>query len=81
MEGKLGAMARLAMISRDFFLLLFGLYLSLTGHWESYRFTSISWGKVTTALQFLVLDRVNTWILFSRLSLQYFHPFRDACLC
>ena len=44
-----------AMISRDFFLCLFGLYLSLSGHWQSYKFTAIRWGKVTTALQFLTL--------------------------
>jgi|SRR5580700_1817901 CDP-diacylglycerol--glycerol-3-phosphate 3-phosphatidyltransferase len=63
-ENKLEAWQALAMVSRDFFLLLFGLYLSLTGHWESYRFTSIRWGKVTTALQFLILIGVTSGIFF-----------------
>jgi CDP-diacylglycerol--glycerol-3-phosphate 3-phosphatidyltransferase len=54
-EGRLELWQGCAMISRDFFLCVFGLYLSLSGHWESYKFTAIRWGKVTTALQFIVL--------------------------
>jgi CDP-diacylglycerol---glycerol-3-phosphate 3-phosphatidyltransferase len=64
LEGKLELWQALSMISRDFFLLLFGLYLSLTGHWESYRFTSIRWGKVTTALQFLILIGLTLSVFF-----------------
>jgi CDP-diacylglycerol--glycerol-3-phosphate 3-phosphatidyltransferase len=64
LEGRLELWQGCAMISRDFFLLLFGLYLSLTGHWESYRFTAIRWGKVTTALQFLVLVGLTLGIHF-----------------
>ena len=64
LEEKLMVWQALAMISRDFFLLLFGLYLSLTGHWENYRFTSIRWGKVTTALQFLVLIGLTLSLFF-----------------
>lgn len=45
----------LMMISRDFALCLFGLYLSLSGLWQSYEFRAIRWGKITTALQFVVL--------------------------
>ncbi len=55
LEGKLEIWQASAMISRDFFLCVFGIYLSLAGHWESYQFRSIRWGKVTTALQFLIL--------------------------
>lgn len=54
-EGRLELWQGCAMISRDFFLCVFGIYLSLAGHWESYQFRSIRWGKVTTALQFLIL--------------------------
>lgn len=43
------------MVSRDFALCLFGLYLSLAGLWQSYEFRAIRWGKITTALQFIVL--------------------------
>jgi CDP-diacylglycerol--glycerol-3-phosphate 3-phosphatidyltransferase len=54
-EGRLELWQGCAMISRDFFLCVFGLYLSLSGYWENYKFTAIRWGKVTTALQFIVL--------------------------
>ena len=65
LEKKLELWQGCAMVSRDFFLLLFGLYLGLKGHWESYRFTSIRWGKVTTALQFLILIGLTFGIFFS----------------
>lgn len=55
MEGKLEMWQAGAMLSRDFFLCLFGIYLSLAGKWASYRFRAIRWGKVATALQFLIL--------------------------
>ena len=55
MEGRIEAWQGCAMIARDFFLCVFGIYLSLSGFWESYRFTAIRWGKISTALQFLVL--------------------------
>lgn len=45
----------IAMISRDFFLCLFAIYLKLSGKWQAYQFRSIRWGKATTALQFGVL--------------------------
>ncbi len=44
-----------AMISRDFALCLFAVYLSLSGRWHTYEFKAIRWGKATTALQFFVL--------------------------
>lgn len=54
-ENKIELWHALTMISRDFALCLFGLYLSLSGLWQTYEFRSIRWGKLTTALQFLVL--------------------------
>lgn len=63
-EGRLELWQGCAMISRDFFLCLFGLYLSVTGYWESYQFTAIRWGKVTTALQFLVLVGLTLGVTF-----------------
>lgn len=54
-ENRLEPWQALMMISRDFALCLFGLYLSLSGLWHSYKFRSIRWGKITTALQFIVL--------------------------
>jgi phosphatidylglycerophosphate synthase len=63
-EAKLELWQACAMISRDFFLCLFGLYLSVTGYWESYKFTAIRWGKVTTALQFIVLVGLTLGVVF-----------------
>lgn len=44
-----------AMLSRDFSLILFTLYLLLKGMWRTYIPHSLTSGKVTTALQFSVL--------------------------
>jgi phosphatidylglycerophosphate synthase len=59
LENKIELWQLLMMISRDFALCLFGLYLSLSGLWQTYEFRSIRWGKVTTALQFIVLIGVS----------------------
>ena len=59
-EHRLLPWQGLMMISRDFALCLFGLYLSLSGLWQSYEFRAIRWGKITTALQFVVLIAL-TW--------------------
>ncbi|MBS0621240.1 MAG: CDP-alcohol phosphatidyltransferase family protein [Verrucomicrobia bacterium] len=63
-EGRLELWQACAMIARDFFLCLFGLYLGLKGQWESYRCRAIRSGKVTTALQFLVLIGLSLGYLF-----------------
>ena len=44
-----------AMLTRDIFLCIFGVYLKCSGKWQAYQFRSIRWGKATTALQFIVL--------------------------
>lgn len=54
-ESKLLAWQALAMISRDFFLIVFALYLITRRSLRSYEYKSIRWGKVSTALQFFVL--------------------------
>lgn len=54
-EGQLTLWQGIAMLSRDVALCLFGIYLTLSGNWQQQRFKSIRWGKITTALQFLVL--------------------------
>ncbi len=54
-EGRIEMWQSLAMISRDFFLCAFGIYLSLSGLWKTYSCKSIRWGKATTALQFITL--------------------------
>lgn len=55
LEQKLGITEALALLSRDFAVVLFGFYLTATGQLWSYRFRSIWCGKATTALQFIVL--------------------------
>jgi CDP-diacylglycerol--glycerol-3-phosphate 3-phosphatidyltransferase len=54
-EGRLAAWEAGTLISRDFFLCIFGIYLALSKRWQSYECRSIRWGKITTALQFCVL--------------------------
>jgi len=63
-EGKLELWELGAMLSRDVALCLFGIYLSLSGYWQSYEFRAIRWGKITTALQFLVLIGFTFGIIF-----------------
>ncbi len=54
-EGRLPLWSACAMLSRDFSLCFFGIYLALTGEWGAYKFRSIRWGKISTALQFIIL--------------------------
>ena len=51
-EGKLIVWQACLMISRDFFLCLFGLYLTLTSGWKSWEFRSVISGKISTVMQF-----------------------------
>lgn len=67
--GQIPLWAMMAMISRDFFLFLFGLYVTVTNGWDKCEFKSIFWGKVTTAAQLTVLVLVVVkvslaWYLF-----------------
>lgn len=55
LEGQLQFWEALSLISRDFAVLFFGLYLSLRGTWANFQFRSIWSGKITTTLQFAVL--------------------------
>ena len=54
-EGKMALWEMAAMLSRDFFLLLYGFILTVTGNLKTITFRAIRWGKITTALQFVVL--------------------------
>lgn len=54
-EGNLKLWEALALISRDFAVLLFGLYIALRGTWANFQFRSIWSGKITTTMQFFVL--------------------------
>ncbi len=54
-EGKILSWGLTAMLSRDVFLVLYGLMMLMRKRWKSIVFRSVRWGKVTTALQFAVL--------------------------
>ncbi len=55
MENKIAPWEMGAMLARDFFLTLYGLLMLVAGRWKTIVFRAIRWGKVTTALQFVVL--------------------------
>lgn len=55
LESKMASWEMAAMLSRDFFLCLYGLLMLTAGRWKNVVFRAIRWGKVTTALQFIVL--------------------------
>lgn len=68
-EDRIGAWEIAAMLSRDFFLCLYALFMFATGRWRSIVFRAIRWGKATTALQFLVLIGLTlkfsfSWVIF-----------------
>lgn len=54
-EGNLGLVDMFALLSRDAAVLLFGLYLVLSGRLSRMRLQAIWCGKITTVLQFSVL--------------------------
>lgn len=55
LEYKIAPWEMAAMLSRDFFLCLYGVLVAFAGRWKTIVFRAIRWGKVTTALQFVVL--------------------------
>lgn len=55
LEGRLLLWQTIAMISRDISLCIFGLYLTIAKKWSSYVIKAIRWGKITTAMQFVVI--------------------------
>ncbi len=65
-EQKILLWESVAMVSRDFFLCLFALYLFLTGKYKGYQVKAIRWGKVTTAMQFITILGLTLSFSFSR---------------
>lgn len=64
-EDKIKLWQALAMISRDFALIIYGLYLAITKKWNTYEIKPVRWGKVTTAMQFCTLIGLTFNIIFS----------------
>lgn len=63
-EHKIQLWQALAMITRDFFLCVLALYLSLCHLWSKNKYGSIRWGKISTTLQFLVLIGLTVGLSF-----------------
>src|SRR5690606_6218732 len=63
-ESKMNEWETAAMLSRDFFLCLYGLFITAAGRWKTLVFRAIKWGKATTALQFIVLIGLVLGITF-----------------
>ena|SRR5579872_1674730 len=89
-EGKMNLLEMAAMLSRDFFLCLYGLLMLSAGKWKTIVFKGIRWGKATTALQFIVLIGLvlgfsfpwpvfATFVIMGGLAfMELFHPSRRA---
>jgi len=54
-ESRLEIWQACALVSRDIALAIYGIYLTLFKKWRYVKFQAIRWGKIATALQFLVL--------------------------
>lgn len=54
-EQKIVPWQVVAMLCRDFAVMIFGVYLLVRGKFGSYEFRSIWFGKITTTLQFSVI--------------------------
>lgn len=63
-EGQIAPWQAITMLSRDFFLVFFVLYLFTTKTWKNTKFRSLLWGKVSTAFQFIVLAGLTLKISF-----------------
>jgi len=55
LEGQVHLWQALTMLSRDFALCIYGIYLTISNRWSLLEWKAIRWGKITTALQFIVL--------------------------
>jgi CDP-diacylglycerol--glycerol-3-phosphate 3-phosphatidyltransferase len=55
LEHRLETWELACMVTRDFFVYLYGAIQWSLGRWNNFVIRSIRWGKVVTALQFIVL--------------------------
>lgn len=63
-ENKMATWEALSLLSRDFFVCVYGAIMLATGRWKAIEFRAIQWGKVTTALQFIVLIGILVGLSF-----------------
>lgn len=58
-EGKIGFLELLSFLSRDFSLVVFTVIIYFLGGWGKFSIQSFYCGKITTAMQFLILMAVS----------------------
>ena len=64
LEGQVHLWQALTMLSRDFALCIYGIYLTISNRWSLLEWKAIRWGKITTALQFLILIGLTLGVNF-----------------
>lgn len=64
LEHKLETWQLATMLTRDGFIFLYGIIMFAIGRWRTMVIRSIWWGKITTALQFMVLIGLVLGIAF-----------------
>lgn len=64
LESNIKLWEALTLLSRDFALALYGIYLLCFRKFSEFQIKAIRWGKVTTSLQFLFIIAVTAHIYF-----------------
>ena len=65
LEGNMQLWEALTLLSRDFALCIYGLYILCFKKFSEFELKAIRWGKVTTAMQFLIIIGVTLKLHFS----------------
>ena len=65
LENNLALWQALTILSRDFALCIYGLYILIFKKFSDFEIKAIKWGKVTTAMQFLIIIGVTVNLQFS----------------
>jgi phosphatidylglycerophosphate synthase len=63
-EGKIALWQCLALVARDFAVCFYTLIFILSGRYKSLMLRPLRWGKIATALQFLVLMGITYGYFF-----------------
>ncbi len=64
LEQKVTVWGTLALLCRDFSLCFYGILMLATRRWKTIEFRAIRWGKITTALQFVVVLGIVVGVSF-----------------
>ena len=65
LEKNISLWQVLTLLSRDFALILYGISIVILRKWPSLKLRPIRWGKVTTAMQFLIIIGITLGYNFS----------------